>query len=108
MAAFLDPAALETVARHLTGHADDLRGRATRLVAAAETARWRSPAAVSFRDDVRRLALAFRRSAGELDDAGHALRRHAAAVRRAEAVVRAAEHAAMAAVHGIEHVLGVG
>ena len=108
MAVLLDPAVLETVARHLGNHADDLRGRATRLVAAAETVRWRSPAAASFRGDVRHVAAAFRRSAGEIDDAAHALRRHAAAVRRAEAVVRAAERAALAAVHTVEHVLGFG
>lgn len=115
MAILLDPAALETVARRISNHADDLRSRASRLVAAAEAVRWRSPAATSFRTEVRHLALAYRRSAGEVDDAAQALRRHAAAVRRAEAVVRAAEraalateHAAVAAVHGIEHALGLG
>jgi hypothetical protein len=106
MAVLTDPATLETVARHISGHGEDLRGRASRLVAAAENVRWRSPAATTFRGDVHDLAVAFRRAAGEIDDAAHALRRHAAAVRRAEAVVRAAEHAATAAVRGIEHALG--
>jgi uncharacterized protein YukE len=114
MALLPDPAALETVARHITGHADDLRGRASRLASAAETVRWRSPAAAVFRGDVCDLASAYRRAAGEVDDAAHALRRHAAAVRHAEAAIRAAEravaaveHAATAAVHGVKHLLGL-
>jgi len=106
MAVLPDCASLETVARQMDGHGEDLRGRASRLLAAAESVRWRSPAATTFRADVHDLAVAFRRAAGEIDDAAHALRRHAAAVRRAEAVVRAAEHAAMAALRGVEHVLG--
>lgn len=108
MAALLDPAGLDTVARRISGHADDLRARASRLAAAAEAVRWRSPAAAAFRGDVRRLVLEFRRCAGEIDDAAHALHRHAAAVRRAEAVIRAAERAAASAVHTIEHALGLG
>jgi uncharacterized protein YukE len=108
MATLLDPAALDTVARRISGHADDLRGRASRLSAAAESVRWRSPAAAAFRGDVHRLALAFRRCAGEVDDAAHALHRHAAAIRRAEAVIRAAERAAASALHGVENALGLG
>ncbi len=94
MALLPDPAALETAARHIRGHADDLRGRASRLAAAAETVRWHSPAASAFRGDVRGLASAFRRAAAQIDDAADALRRHAGAVRRAEDVIRAAEQAA--------------
>jgi ABC-type transporter Mla subunit MlaD len=107
MAALPDPAALDTVARHLSGHADDLRGRASRLVAAAETVRWHSPAAATFRGDVRDLALAFRRAAGEIDDAADALARHAGAVRQVEAPLRAVQHAAGAALHTVEHLLGI-
>lgn len=107
MAVFPDAAALEAVARRIGGHADDLRGRASRLVAAAEGVRWHSTAAAAFRSEVRELACRFRRAAGEVDDAAHALQRHAAAVRRAEAVMRAAERTAVAAIHGVAHVLGL-
>jgi hypothetical protein len=103
----LDTAALETAARHISSHADDLRRRASRLAAAAEGVRWHSRAATAFRTDVRDLTVALRRAAGEVDDTAHALRRHAAAARRAEAVARAAERAAAAAVHGIRHALGL-
>lgn len=102
-----DPAALDTVARHLCGHADDLRGRASRLVAAAETVRWHSPAASAFRGDVRDLALSFRRAAGEIDDAADSLSRHARTVRLVEAPARAVQHAAGAALHAVEHLLGI-
>jgi len=107
MAVLPDAAALEAVARRVGGHADDLRNRASRLAAAAEGVRWRSTAATAFRGDVHDLACRFRGAAGEVDDAAHALRQHAAAVRRAEAVVRAAERTATAAVHGVAHVLGL-
>lgn len=107
MALLPDAAALEAVARRIGGHADDLRSRAWRLVAAAEGVRWHSTAAAAFRGDVRDLACRFRRAAGEVDDAAHVLRQHAAAVRRAEAVVRAAERTAMTALHGVAHVLGL-
>lgn len=102
-----DAAALEAVARHINGHADDLRSRASRLVAAAEGVRWHSTAAAAFRGDVHDLACRFRRAAGEVDDAAHALRQHAAAVRRAEAVVHAAERAVATAIHGVAHALGL-
>ena len=107
MAVLPDAAALEAVARRIGGHADDLRRRASRLVAAAEGVRWHSTAAVAFRRDVHSLACRFRRAAGEVDDAAYVLRQHAAAVRRAEAVVRAAERTATGALHGVAHVLGL-
>jgi len=107
MAVLPDAVSLEAVARRIGGHADDMRSRASRLAAAAEGVRWHSSAAAAFRSDVRDLACRFRRAAGEIDDAAHALRKHAAAVRRAEAVVRAAERTATTAIHGIAHVLGL-
>ena len=107
MAVLPDAVSLEAVARRIGGHADDMRSRASRLAAAAEGVRWHSTAAAAFRGDVRDLACRFRRAAGEIDDAAHALRKHAAAVRRAEAVVRAAERTATTAIHGIAHVLGL-
>jgi uncharacterized protein YukE len=107
MAGLPDTAALEAAARHIGGHADDLRSRASRLAAAAEGVRWHSTAAAVFRGDVHELACRFRRAAGEVDDAAHALRQHAATVRRTEAVVRAAERTAMATLHGVAHVLGL-
>lgn len=93
-AALVDPGVLESLARRIDGHAEELRRRGSRLVAAADRVRWRSPAAATFRADVRGLAGAFHRSAGEVDDAAHALRRHAANVRQAEALIRTAERAA--------------
>jgi hypothetical protein len=107
MAVLPDAAALDTVARHISAHADDLRGRAARLAVAGETVRWRSPAARSFRVEVHDLAAAFRRAAGNVDAAAHALQRHASAVRRTDALVRAAERAATAALHAVEHALGI-
>jgi uncharacterized protein YukE len=107
MSVLPDAAALDAVARHISGHAEDLRSRASRLAAAAEGVRWHSTAAAAFRGDVHDLACRFRRAAGEVDDAAHALRQHAAAVRRAEAVVGAAERTAMTAIHGIAHALGL-
>lgn len=102
-----DAAALEAVARHINGHADDLRSRASRLVAAAASVRWHSTAAAAFRDDAQNLAYRFRRAAGEVDDAAHALRQHAAAVRRAEAVVHVAERTVVTVAHGVMHALGL-
>ncbi len=102
-----DPAALDTAARHINHHADDLRARACRLAAAADGVRWHSTAAGAFRRDVRGLAGGFRRVADDVDDAADALRRHAATVRRVRAAIGAAEHAAASAVHGIEHLLGL-
>jgi uncharacterized protein YukE len=107
MAVLPDTAALDAVARHIGGHADDLRRRASRLAAAAEGVRWHSTAAAAFRNEVHDMAWRFRRTAGEVDDAALALRQHAAAVRRAEAVVRAAERTATTAIHGVAHVLGL-
>ena len=40
MAVLSDPAALDALARHISGHADDLRVHASRLAAGAETVRW--------------------------------------------------------------------
>jgi uncharacterized protein YukE len=107
MAMLPDATVLEAVARRIGGHADDLRSRASRLAATAEGVRWHSTAAAAFRCEVHDLACRFRRTAGEVDEAAHSLRQHAAAVRRAETVVRAAERTAMAAVHGVAHVLGL-
>lgn len=101
MALLSDPAALDTVARRITAHADDLRGRAFRLAAAAETVRWHSPAARAFRADVRSLALSFRRAASDVDDAARVLRRHAATVRLVEAPLRVAAHAVTSALHSV-------
>lgn len=103
MALLCDPAALDALARHISGHADDLRVRASRLAAGAEAVRWHSTAAHAFRGDVRGLAVDMRRGANEVDEAAQALRRHAAAVRRVQQAIAAAEHAAAAAARGLEH-----
>jgi hypothetical protein len=101
MAVPIDPGALDALARHISAHADDLRSRASRLAAAADGVRWHSTAAGAFRADARGLAGDLRRGATRVDDAAHAMRRHAATVRHVQAVIGGAEHAAAAAARGV-------
>lgn len=103
-----DPAVLERLARQIRDHADDLRGYAARLVAAAEVVRWQSPAAARFRAHVHSLASELRAGARRVDDAADELHAHASAVRRvrhaldaADAAVHAAQRAGSAFVHAI-------
>ena len=85
------PSDMRRIARHIRGHAEDVRARAARLAAGAEQTRWYSPAAHAFRDDVAALVRQMHGAAGRLDAAAHALDRHAA---RVSAVVSAPVHAA--------------
>jgi hypothetical protein len=98
-----DPTLLDAVAARINRDADELRTRAARLVAAADAVRWHSVAATAFRCDVGALARGLRRAADDVDEAAHALRRHAATVRRVRAALGAAEHVAVATARGVEH-----
>ncbi len=106
MASLADPDELDVVAARIERHADQLRERASRLVAAADAVGWHSVAAGAFRAEVGGVAAAFRRAADRVDDAAHALRRHAATVRRVQDLLAAAERAADAGAHGLEHLAG--
>lgn len=79
---------LRQVAADLDGAAEQLRRQAGELVGAVETSGWRSTAADLCRGRAATLAGDCRLAAARLDDAGQAVRRHAAAVarRRDEAV----------------------
>lgn len=107
MALPADAAALDRLARHICGHADDLRSLAARLVAAAEHVRWHSPAACRFRVQARDVAADMRAGASRLDAAADALRDHTSTVRRvlevAGAAVHAAQQAGCVALHAIGH-----
>jgi biotin carboxyl carrier protein len=102
-----DPAALYATADRIARHAEELRARATRLVAAAAHARWHSPAARAFRQDVAGIAEQMRHAAGRVDDAADALRRHARRIEDELAVVAAGEaivaHTAGTVVSGAVH-----
>lgn len=99
---FLDPSELDRAAAAIDEHAAMIRVRGSRLVAAAQAARWRSPAATVFRDQVADIALGLRRSAAGLEVAARTLRGHARTVRAVAEAVRAAERLAGTSVHAAE------
>jgi uncharacterized protein YukE len=96
-----DTDVLDGLARHISGHADEMRRRAVRLAAAVEAVHWRSTAAEAFRNRARDLVADLRRAAAGIDDAAESLRHHAANVRHAESVAGGVGHAVVAAAEAI-------
>jgi hypothetical protein len=104
---FADPSDLRAIAHRIYGHADQVRAQASTLVLAADSARWRSPAATTFRQQVQVIAADVHRAAGELDDAAAAMLRHADRVshdldfvkHELQAVAEGFEHAGSSIVH---------
>ncbi|MCL2781140.1 MAG: hypothetical protein FWD74_06570 [Actinomycetia bacterium] len=104
---FADADSLDRLAGRIAEHADDLRARGGRLAAAAEATRWQSTAANKFRAEVQSLAGQYRRSAGGVDHAADALRRHASTVRFEQQLLADVEHAITGAVSAVGHFLGL-
>jgi hypothetical protein len=96
---FADPGDLRAIAHRIAAHADHVRAQAAALAHAADTARWYSPAADTFRGAVHDIAADLRRAAGELDDAAAAMLRHAAQVGHRLDAIR---HALDRVVVGVE------
>ncbi|MDT4937989.1 MAG: hypothetical protein QOG80_1660 [Pseudonocardiales bacterium] len=72
-----DTSDMRAIARHIRAHADTLRDRAATLCARSDATHWYSPAADSFRDEVRDIARHLHLAAERLDRAAHTLDRHA-------------------------------
>ena len=99
---FPDTAGLEHLARAIDEHAAATRTRAGRLLTAAHTARWTSPAATDFRIQAGQVAGGLRAAADRLEGAARTLRGHAHTVRRVEEAIRTAERVAQASADAVE------
>jgi hypothetical protein len=74
------PTELSAIADRIGGHAIATRARAFQLGAAVASTDWRGLAATAFRAEAYAAIAAMRGSAGRLDEAADALRRHAGRV----------------------------
>jgi uncharacterized protein YukE len=77
-----DPAELDALADRVARHAASTRARAAMLAASVANAGWHGLAADAFHREAHLAIAALRSSAGRLDDAADALRRHAGSVGR--------------------------
>jgi uncharacterized protein YukE len=85
-----DPEALEGTARQLSAGATAVRASARRLHGVGAELRWEGEAAGAFRAGLAEEVARLGRAADGLDDAAHALRRHAATVRARQRALAAA------------------